>query len=65
MTGVQTCALPISRRITYDNTKVAVSKILGKERLLTRGFLHLKSHYLFGHHFCHVRRGNEQGVVEG
>ena len=55
----------VPRRITYDNTKVAVSKILGKERLLTRGFLHLKSHYLFGHHFCHVRRGNEKGVVEG
>ena len=55
----------VPRRITYDHTKVAVSKILGKERLLTRGFLQLKSHYLFGHHFCHVRRGNEKGVVEG
>ena len=55
----------VPRRITYDNTKVAVSQILGRERRLTRGFLQLKSHHLFDHHFCHVRRGNEKGVVEG
>mgnify|MGYP003338519148 FL=1 len=57
----------VPRRITYDNTKVAVAQILGggKERRLTQGFLQLKSHYLFAHHFCHVRRGNEKGVVEG
>jgi transposase len=55
----------VPRRITYDNTKVAVSKILGKERRLTQGFLQLKSHYLFAHHFCRVARGNEKGVVEG
>ena len=23
------------------------------------------SHYLFDHHFCTVRRGNEKGIVEG
>ena len=55
----------VPRRITYDNTTVAVSKILGKERRLTQGFLQLKSHYLFDHHFCRVARGNEKGVVEG
>lgn len=55
----------VPKRITYDNTKVAVSQILGKERRLTRGFLQLKSHYLFAHHFCRVARGNEKGVVEG
>ena len=55
----------VPKRITYDNTKVAVSKILGKERRLTQGFLQLKSHYLFQHHFCRVARGNEKGVVEG
>jgi hypothetical protein len=32
---------------------------------LTQGFLQLQSHYLFDHHFCHVGRGNEKGVVEG
>jgi len=55
----------VPTRITYDNTKVAVSKILGKARRLTRGFLQLQSHYLFEHHFCRVARGNEKGVVEG
>ena len=55
----------VPTRITYDNTKVAVSQILGKERRLTQGFLQLKSHYLFDHHFCRVARGNEKGVVEG
>jgi transposase len=55
----------VPKRITYDNTTVAVSKILGKERRLTQGFLQLKSHYLFAHHFCRVARGNEKGVVEG
>jgi len=55
----------VPSRITYDNTKVAVSQILGKERRLTQGFLQLKSHYLFDHHFCRVARGNEKGVVEG
>ena len=53
------------RRIAYDNTKVAVSQILGRARRLTQGFLQLKSHYLFDHHFCRVARGNEKGVVEG
>ena len=57
----------VPRRITYDNTKVAVAQILGggKERRLTHGFLQLKSHYLFAHHFCRIRRGNEKGVVAG
>ena len=55
----------VPRRITYDNTSVAVSKILGRERRLTGGFLQLQSHYLFSHHFCRPARGNEKGVVEG
>lgn len=54
----------VPRRITYDNTKVSVSQILGRTRRLTQGFLQLKSHYLFDHHFCRVARGNEKGVVE-
>jgi transposase len=56
----------VPHRITYDNSRIAVSQILGAhERKLTRGFLQLKSHYLFDHHFCRVRRANEKGVVEG
>lgn len=57
----------VPRRIVYDNTGIAVSRIAGggRERRLTRGFLQLQSHHLFEHRFCRVRRGNEKGVVEG
>jgi len=56
----------VPRRITYDNTKVCVSKIIGsRDRKLTAAFEHLLSHYLFDYHFCLVRRANEKGVVEG
>jgi transposase len=53
------------RRISYDNTKVAVARHCGpRERELTHSFLRLKSHYLFSSHFCLVRRANEKGHVE-
>ena len=56
----------VPQRISYDNSKVLVSKIIGSyERKLTDGFLKLQSHYLFREHFCRVRRPNEKGVVEG
>jgi len=56
----------VPRRISYDNLRIAVSKIIGRHaRQLTHGFLQLRSHYLFESHFCNVRRGNEKGCVEG
>jgi len=56
----------VPSRISYDNTRVLVAKIVGAhERKLTDGFLKLQSHYLFREHFCRVRRPNEKGVVEG
>lgn len=56
----------VPHRISYDNSRIAVSKIMGgRERRLTDGFLRLQSHYLYGEHFCRVARGNEKGVVEG
>lgn len=56
----------VPKRISYDNTRVLVSTIIGPhERELTDGFLKLQSHYLFREHFCRVRRPNEKGVVEG
>lgn len=55
----------VPRRISYDNTKVAAAKIIGRrERELTRAFLRLQSHFLFASHFCLVRRANEKGHVE-
>jgi transposase len=56
----------VPRRITYDNSRVMVAKIIGPhQRELTKGFLQLESHYLFDHHFCRVERPNEKGIVEG
>ncbi len=56
----------VPNRISYDNTKVAVAKILGAHaRKLTVAFGRLVCHYLFEPHFCRVRRANEKGVVEG
>ena len=56
----------VPRRISYDNSKVLVSKVISShERKLTDGFLKLQSHYLFREHFCRVARPNEKGVVEG
>jgi transposase len=49
---------------SYDNTSIAVKKVVGRERELTTEFLRLESHFLFGHHFCRVGRGNEKGHVE-
>lgn len=55
----------VPTRTSYDNTTIAVKKVVGRERELTREFLRLESHFLFAHHFCRVARGNEKGVVEG
>lgn len=55
----------VPRRTAYDNTSIAVSKIVGRDRDLTREFLRLESHFLFDHWFCNVGRGNEKGHVEG
>jgi hypothetical protein len=55
----------VPTRISYDNSKIAVTKITGsRERQLTKEFLRLQSHYLFESHFCLVRRANEKGHVE-
>jgi transposase len=55
----------VPRRISYDNSKIAVARITGsRERKVTDAFLRLKSHHLFEGHFCLVRRPNEKGHVE-
>ena len=55
----------VPRRIAYDNTKTAVAQIVGsRERVVTREFQRLMSHFLFASHFCLVRRPNEKGHVE-
>ena len=55
----------VPRRISYDNSRIAVARITGpRDRKLTDGFLRLKSHHLFQEHFCLVRRPVEKGHVE-
>jgi transposase len=55
----------VPKRILYDNTTIAVKKILDdKTRVETKGFTALKSHYLFESAFANVARGNEKGGVE-
>ena len=52
--------------ILYDNTKIAVVKILGnKERKKTKAFTELQSHYLFKDNFARPGKGNDKGKVEG
>jgi transposase len=55
----------VPRRISYDNSRIAVFKITDRRGdIITRAFEKLKSHYLFDSHFCLVRRPNEKGHVE-
>jgi transposase len=56
----------VPRHIVYDNTKLAVARILGDgKRQRTRSFTELQSHYLFTDRFARPRKGNEKGKVEG
>ena len=56
----------VPRTILYDNTKLAVVKILGDgRREPTRAFSELKSHYLFEARFGRPGKGNDKGNVEG
>jgi len=56
----------VPTRILYDNTKIAVAKILGGEqRQRTRAFSELQSYYLFADKFGRPARGNDKGKVEG
>ena len=55
----------VPHRITYDNLKAAVQKILeGRIRQEQRAFIGLRSHYLFASHFCTPGQGNQKGGVE-
>ena len=56
----------VPHSILYDNTKLAVAKILGDgRRQRTRAFTELQSHYLFDDRFGRPGKGNDKGEVEG
>jgi transposase len=55
----------IPHRLTYDNLKAAVYKVLtGKNRQEQESFVVFRSHYLFESHFCTPGAGHEKGGVE-
>ena len=56
----------VPQSILYDNTKLAVARILGGgRRKRTRAFTELQSHYLFTDRFGRVGKDNDKGIVEG
>src|SRR4029077_14841455 len=56
----------VPRSILYDNTRIAVARILGDgRRQRTRVFSELQSHYLFADRFGRPGKGNDKGKVEG
>ncbi len=55
----------VPRSILYDNTTLAVARILGDgTRRRTQAFSHLQSHYLFRDRFGRLGKGNDKGKVE-
>lgn len=55
----------VPRRISYDNLKTAVLRILsGRNRKEQQAFIMFRSHYLFDSHFCNPGKGHEKGGVE-
>ena len=56
----------VPQSLLYDNTKLAVAKILwGGRRQRTRAFTELQSHHLFDDRFGRPGKGNDKGKVEG
>ena len=55
----------VPRSILYDNTKLAVARILGDgKRQRTRVFTELQSHYLFEDRFGRSGKGNDKGPFD-
>ena len=55
----------VPQSILYDNTKLAVARILGDgRRKRTKAFTELQSHYLFDDRFGRPGKGNDKGKVE-
>jgi len=55
----------VPRRITYDNLKTAVFRVLeGHSRQEQAAFKAFRSYYLFESHYCTPAQGHEKGGVE-
>jgi transposase len=55
----------VPRKMTFDNSKVNVRKILyGRGTESSFGLLQIASHHLFEYHFCRIYEPQEKGHVE-
>ena len=54
----------VTRRIIFDNARVAVKDGAGKMAIPQESYAALSAHYCFRMDFCNVRSGNEKGLVE-
>lgn len=55
----------VPKRMTYDNLKSAVHKVLsGKNRVEQESFLKFRGYYLYESHYCAPGAGHEKGIVE-
>jgi transposase len=55
----------VPQRITYDNLKTAVFRVLeGHNRQEQNAFVAFRSYYLFESHYCTPAQGHEKGGVE-
>lgn len=55
----------VPHRLSYDNLKTAVQKVLnGHKRQEQEQFILFRTHYLFESHFCTPGQGHEKGGVE-
>lgn len=55
----------IPRRLTYDNLKTAIYKIMaGRNRQEQESFKKFRSYYLFESNYCNPAQGHEKGGVE-
>ena len=55
----------VPRRITYDNLKTAVFRVLeGHNRQEQNAFIGFRSYYLFESNYCTPAQGHEKGGVE-
>ena len=65
MSAPSPCSAGFPRSILYDNTTLALARILGDgKRQRTRAFSHLQSHHLFRDRFGRPGKGNDKGKVE-
>ncbi len=55
----------ISKRLIFDNAKVAVKEGFGAHAVMRDSYKALAAHYAFHCDFCNISAGHEKGLVEG